>query len=118
MTSDDRLQSSAPRITQDSLAPIRRNATWLLVVFLLALSFFAIHSLVERYDQLRNASLDRKWLGASGSISRLIHELQRERGLSSGVIASRGERFGDMLVAQQKLTDASLGELSPSFANM
>ena len=60
MTSDDRLQSSAPRITQDSLAPIRRNATWLLVVFLLALSFFAIHSLVERYDQLRNASLDRK----------------------------------------------------------
>ena len=41
MTSDDRLQSSAPRITQDSLAPIRRNATWLLVVFLLALSFFA-----------------------------------------------------------------------------
>ena len=111
MTSDDRLQSSAPRITQDSLAPIRRNATWLLVVFLLALSFFAIHSLVERYDQLRNASLDRKWLGASGSISRLIHELQRERGLSSGVIASRGERFGDMLVAQQKLTDASLGEL-------
>ena len=111
MTSDDRLQSSAPRITQDSLAPIRRNATWLLVVFLLALSFFAIHSLVERYDQLRNASLDRKWMGASGSISRLIHELQRERGLSSGVIASRGERFGDMLVAQQKLTDASLGEL-------
>ncbi|MBL8426234.1 MAG: nitrate- and nitrite sensing domain-containing protein, partial [Dechloromonas sp.] len=111
MTSDDRLQSSAPRITQDSLAPIRRNATWLLVVFLLALSFFAIHSLVERYDQLRNASLDRKWMGASGSISRLIHELQRERGLSSGVIASRGDRFGDMLVAQQKLTDASLGEL-------
>jgi len=98
-------------MTEDSLAPIRRNATWLLVVFLLALSFFAVHSLLQRYDQLRHASLDRKWLGASGAISRLIHELQRERGLSSGFIASRGERFGDRLAAQQNQTDASLSEL-------
>lgn len=111
MTSDNSPRPTASSATQDSLEPIRRNARWLLIVFLVALSFFAIHSLVERFDQLRNASLDRKWMGASGAISRLIHELQRERGLSSGFIASRGERFGGLLVAQQIRTDGSLNEL-------
>lgn len=104
-------QTNVPRAPPSSLGPIRRNATWVLIVFLLALSFFAIHSLVERFDQLRNASLDRKWMGANGAISRLIHELQRERGFSSGFIASRGERFGESLVTQQIRTDGSLNEL-------
>ncbi len=111
MKSENNPQPKVPPASPDSLAPIKRNATWLLVVFLLALSVFAIHGLVERFDQLRNASLDRKWMGASGAISRLIHELQRERGLSSGFIASRGERFGDILVRQQGQTDASMDEL-------
>lgn len=100
-----------PRATPDSLGPIRRKATWVLIIFLLALSFFAIYSLVERFEQVRNASLDRKWMGANGAISRFIHELQRERGFSSGYIASRGERFGESLVTQQIRTDSSMNEL-------
>ncbi|UCV06752.1 EAL domain-containing protein [Dechloromonas denitrificans] len=71
-----------------------------------------MRSLVERIDQLNDASLDRKWMGASSAIGLLIHELQRERGLSSGFIASNGEHFADQLGAQQKQTDASLASLT------
>ncbi|WP_428825326.1 EAL domain-containing protein [Azonexus sp. IMCC34842] len=71
-----------------------------------------MRSLVERIDQLNNASLDRKWMGTSSAISLLIHEMQRERGLSSGFIASNGEHFADQLGAQQKQTDASLDSLT------
>lgn len=85
-----------------------------MVVFLLALTFFALHSLIERFDQLRNARLDRKWMGTSGAISRVVHELQRERGLSSGLIASRGQRFADQLGGQQLRTDASVDALNAS----
>jgi diguanylate cyclase (GGDEF)-like protein/PAS domain S-box-containing protein len=94
------------------LAPIRRHATWLLVIFLVALSFFAMRSLVERVDQLNNASLDRKWMATSSAIGLLIHELQRERGLSSGFIASNGEHFADLLGAQQRQTDAAFDSLT------
>jgi len=111
MLTENRPQTERPSATPGSLGNIRRNATWVLIVFLLALSFFAIHSLVERFDRLRNASLDQKWMGTNGAISRLIHELQRERGLSSGFIASRGEHFDESLVTQQGRTDASLNEL-------
>ena len=101
-----------PVNAQSSLEPIRRHATWLLVIFLVALSFFAMLSLVERFDQLDNASLDRKWMGTSGAVGLLVHELQRERGLSSGFVASRGKHFGDPLVAQQQRTESSLASLN------
>ena len=112
MNSEDSARNPTPLTAQRSLEPIRRHATWLLVIFLVALSFFAMLSLIERFNQLDNASLDRKWMGTSGAVGLLIHELQRERGLSSGFIASRGNHFGDPLMAQQQRTDSSLASLN------
>jgi len=51
-------------------------------------------------------------MGTSSAIGLLIHELQRERGLSSGFLASNGEHFADLLGAQQRQTDASLDSLT------
>ncbi len=41
-------------------------------------------------------------------VNALVHELQRERGLSAGFIGSRGARFGDDLIAQRAATDTAL----------
>ena len=112
MSSENRSRSPSELTVQGSLEPIRRHATWLLVIFLIALSFFATRSLIERVNQLSNASLDRKWMGTSGTIGLLIHELQRERGLSSGFVASRSKYFGAELEAQQRRTDSSLQALN------
>jgi methyl-accepting chemotaxis protein len=38
--------------------------------------------------------------------SDLVHELQKERGLSAGFIASQGRKFADDLLAQRQVTDA------------
>jgi methyl-accepting chemotaxis protein len=38
--------------------------------------------------------------------SDLVHELQKERGLSAGFIASQGQKFADELLGQRRLTDA------------
>ena len=101
-----------PPAEHKPLEPIRRHALWLLIAFFLALSFFAMRSLVERFDSLHNASLERQWTGASNAIGLLIHELQRERGLSSGYIASGGKNFGEPLGVQQRQTDTSSAVLS------
>lgn len=84
-----------------------------MVIFLVAMSFFALQSLRERVDRLGNASLGRHWAGTSGAVGLLIHELQRERGLSSGYIASGGKHFGEALAAQRFQTDASVDSLRP-----
>ncbi|PKO94754.1 MAG: hypothetical protein CVU16_01465 [Betaproteobacteria bacterium HGW-Betaproteobacteria-10] len=97
-----------PQAETRSLEPIRRHAAWLLVAFFLALSVFALRNLLEQFDSLRSATTDRQWAGASSGLGMLIHELQRERGLSSGYIASSGENFAEALAIQKIETDASL----------
>src|SRR5690348_8120857 len=41
-----------------------------------------------------------------GKLSRLVHELQRERGLSSAFLASKGAQMRGELAEQRKRTDA------------
>lgn len=40
-----------------------------------------------------------------GQISQLVHELQKERGSSSGFLASKGQKFADILTTQRTATD-------------
>ncbi|NIC42027.1 nitrate regulatory protein [Aquabacterium sp. A08] len=47
--------------------------------------------------------------------SRMIHELQRERGLSNLFLGSRGERFGEALRGQTGASDATAVELRAAF---
>lgn len=97
-----------PPVETKSLKPIQRHAAWLLVAFFLALSVFSMRNLLEQFDSLRSATIERQWAGASSGLGLLIHELQRERGLSSGYIASAGKNFAGSLGIQKMETDASL----------
>jgi methyl-accepting chemotaxis protein len=47
----------------------------------------------------------------SVAIGDAVHELQKERGLSSGFVASRGERFGPELASQRRGSDDPLDKL-------
>ncbi|QUN07588.1 methyl-accepting chemotaxis protein [Shewanella yunxiaonensis] len=58
--------------------------------------------------------------------SDLVHELQKERGMSAGFIGAKGQAFSDTLPSQQKLTDSQLSvfrtfvrehSLPPSFVD-
>ncbi|NHZ45749.1 methyl-accepting chemotaxis protein [Desulfovibrio sp. XJ01] len=60
--------------------------------------------MVEMQDVERLAAL-------SVTVGDVAHELQKERGLSSGFLASRGERFGPDMAAQRRDSDSALGKL-------
>jgi len=48
----------------------------------------------------------------SNGISKLVHELQKERGMSAGYVGSGGKRFGTQLPIQRDLTNQRYNELN------
>ncbi|WP_245651225.1 methyl-accepting chemotaxis protein [Paramagnetospirillum marisnigri] len=46
------------------------------------------------------------------TIGTLVHELQKERGMSVGFVGSKGAKFGDRLPGQRKESDLRLGALT------
>jgi methyl-accepting chemotaxis protein len=56
-------------------------------------------------------------VSASAALSAAVHELQAERGLSAGVLASKGQAFGAELGAQRPRTDAAVARLPPAEAS-
>ena len=65
---------------------------------------------MERRDDLAHSTRVIAFAELSQSISSLVHELQRERGASVGVVASKGQKpeARDLLAAQRRRTDEKL----------
>lgn len=57
-------------------------------------------------DQRDQAEILNEWAIEKTALNDMIHELQRERGLSAGFISSEGGAFRAELQAQRELTDA------------
>jgi diguanylate cyclase (GGDEF)-like protein/PAS domain S-box-containing protein len=89
----------------------KRHAVWLLAAFFLALTYFAGRNLAEKADDAENATMIHVWTDTSILVNRLVHELQKERGLSSGLISSRGSYFDQALSEQRGLTDQAIARL-------
>jgi len=51
------------------------------------------------------------WVDSTLLIKDLVHELQKERGLSSGVISSKGQQFAEQLQLQRSQSDIRLRQL-------
>lgn len=96
---------------------LRRYSLWLLAAFFVAGAFVATRSLQESVAGRNQAKMVRGWAETSVAVSRLVHELQKERGLSNGYIASTGQRFGAALQAQHALTDNELKSLEADLSN-
>jgi len=72
---------------------------------------------VENYlrDNLRIS--DKKlyyYVNIACNLSNLLHETQKERGLTSGYIGSKGDKFKSNLISQRELTDEKLNILKKS----
>jgi len=61
-----------------------------------------IHSINIKNEMSTIASLTQ----LSVKNSELVHELQKERGMTAGYLGSKGKNFADKLIAQRKNTDA------------
>ncbi len=81
----------------------------ILIVFPLAgLIFFTSEETITKYrDWNHFTGLHQLTILAIKS-SALIHELQKERGMSSGFVASKGQKFSQQINTQYKLTDEKI----------
>lgn len=83
-----------------------------MVIPFMGLLYFSISSLSIKNEKLQNINKFEKYLEFTKRASLLIHELQKERGLSAGFIGSSGKTFNKQLNEQIKLSDIRYSELS------
>ena len=94
-----------------------RSKLFILLSFpLAAIIFLVCSSSVERYKEYLMAEAATDVVSLSAVSGNLIHELQKERGLSAGFINSKGSSFSGELGQQRKLTDAMLANLKEEVA--
>jgi len=77
---------------------------------LLVLVYFAGITVAEKLGDLREAENLEKLSGLSTRIGALVHELQKERGMSAGFLGSKGLKFAQELPAQRDLSDQRLAD--------
>ena len=80
----------------------------LLVVVLAAESGIAVNNISNAKSLQRHVNL-------ALVTNQLVHELQKERGMSAGFIGSKGASFASALPDQRRLTDNALSELKTVF---
>jgi diguanylate cyclase (GGDEF)-like protein/PAS domain S-box-containing protein len=101
-------ETTTPLRSSSSYHAISRYAMWLLVAFFIALAVFAVRNLQQGQVELDHAAEARKWTEVTADVSEAVHQLQRERGLSSGYLASGGASFRAALHDQPMVTDVAL----------
>ncbi|MBL6986172.1 MAG: nitrate- and nitrite sensing domain-containing protein [Methylobacter sp.] len=85
------------------------------LVGLLGLSAFTI---IQQYKVMSAADKVSKLATFSFHASALVHELQKERGMSAGYIGSKGQQFKQELLEQHQLSTTKLNALQESLTEL
>jgi len=91
---------------------IKQKLLLMMVIPFMGLLYFSISSLIIKNEKIQNINKFEKYLEFTTRASFLVHELQKERGLSAGFIGSDGKTFNIQLKRQIELTDTRYKELS------
>ena len=85
----------------------------LIPMIILTVILFFLGGMVIRYSYVQMKSLEKlhKEILLSGYISATIHSIQKERGLSSGQVENRNQKFKKELSAQRKKSDIRIEKL-------
>jgi len=97
-------------------ARIRTKLLLLLLLPIAGLVVFSLRDMYQKYQTLQQAEQTKKLVAVSVRTTSLVHELQKERGLSSGFLNSKGARFRDELGRQRAVTDRSFQELAAALS--
>ena len=88
-----------------------KNKLLLLVSFpLAALLYFSIMMVYNSYTTGNNVTNAISLTKMATNISKLVHETQKERGMTAGFLGSKGEKFAKELKAQRELTNKVYNE--------
>ena len=87
---------------------IKKKLVIALLIPTLALVLFVFQSMISSFNEYTKIIKLKHLLNDNIHISSLIHELQKERGLSTGFIGSSNQNFKQNLDKQRKLTDEKI----------
>ncbi|PWI35139.1 hypothetical protein DI392_02330 [Vibrio albus] len=90
---------------------VRQKLLTVIVPILLALIYFSGAHILQTKEAESKAEAISHFVALSTYNSRLVHELQKERGMSAGFLGSGGKKFVQKLEAQRRETDRRLQEL-------
>lgn len=85
---------------------------------LLAMTWFAVSGILERQRTATDLAELEQLTRLSQSAGNLVHQLQRERGISSGYIGSHGEAFSSRLNNQRPATDQAFATYRATLAEL
>lgn len=90
---------------------IKKKVIIALIIPVAALLFYSFSSLYRNYKSYSDMKQIRTMVQVSAEISRLVHELQKERGMTAGFIGSHGEKFASEIKTQRNETDKNLDSI-------
>lgn len=90
--------------------------TLTLIVPLVVLVWFAMMGALERERTMSSMTRLETLAELASRAGALVHQLQRERGMSAGYLGSEGESFGDAIQDQRRATDERLAAFEKAFA--
>ena len=82
------------------------------LVPIVGLVFLASVSISKQYDSMQSAEKIIVLSDFSVFASALVHELQKERGMSAGYLGSKGKKFTQKIIKQRQASDAKLAALN------
>ena len=92
---------------------IRSRLIIVTILPLVAMIGFATVILSDALRDVRSMEQASRWIDSTLLVQGLVHELQKERGLSSGLISSKGQKVSEQLQLQRSLSDIKLRKLRP-----
>lgn len=90
---------------------LRYKLVSLALIPLAFLSFFALRGALDALQEARDMTALEELVKVAAEVGTLIHELQKERGMSAGFIGSKGANFAGELPVQRTEVDSRMAAL-------
>lgn len=90
---------------------IRNKLLLLVLIPLVGMLFYSISSIMEKSQLAAEMGATQELCKFSVSASALVHETQKERGMTAGFLGSKGRKFSSELPAQRRTTDERISQL-------
>lgn len=99
------------RMTILSNLSVRYKVFVILTVPIVGLLLFSINSVIDKSAAAREMDSVQTLAALSVRISALVHEIQKERGMTAGYLGSNGEQFAVEIKVQRNDTDGQISRL-------
>lgn len=96
---------------------VKYKLTLLLLLPVAGMLYFAAIQLVDRMGTANDLKAMQVLSHLAVKSSALIHEIQKERGMSAGFLGAKGNKFGVRLVTQRELTNERLADFRKFLEN-